>query len=407
MPHLTDAVIKRLPLPAEGNRVHYDEIGGFGVRVTAGGARSFVLNYVTRAGRERRLTLGGFPNWTVAAAARQKARELKRLIDDGGDPLGDIEDERAAPTVAELIERFQAEHVVRKRPSTVRTYRQMLDLHIGPHFGRHRKVSDVRFEASTRCTARSPGAARPTRRIAASGSRRCSRWRCAGACATTIPARASRRTTRPTQNIPVRRRIGSAYQGAGRVFGWPNRQCHSCIAAQRLPPRRGARHALGGHRSQRRRLDKAGQHDQTAQRSRSAHVGTTASAPVGNPRGAGQKKYPKRPLGEFVFPSSGGTGHLVEIKKGWASVCKAAGITGLRVHDLRHSFASQLASGGASLPLIGALLGHSNPTTTGRYAHLLSDPLKDAVERVGAIVAAASSPPAAPVPISRRYDHGR
>ena len=58
MPHLTDAVIKRLPLPAKGNRVHYDEIGGFGVRVTAGGARSFVLNYVTRAGRERRLTLG-------------------------------------------------------------------------------------------------------------------------------------------------------------------------------------------------------------------------------------------------------------------------------------------------------------------------------------------------------------
>ena len=108
-----------------------------------------------------------------------------------------------------------------------------------------------------------------------------------------------------------------------------------------------------------------------------------------------------------MFPGSGDTGHLVEIKKGWASVCKAAEITGLRVHDLRHSFASQLASGGASLPLIGALLGHSNPTTTGRYAHLLSDPLKDAVERVGAIVAAASSPPAAPVPISRRYDHGR
>ena len=66
MPRLTDAVIKRLPLPTKGNRVHYDEIGGFGVRVTAGGARSFVLNYVTRTGRERRLTLGGFPNWTVA-----------------------------------------------------------------------------------------------------------------------------------------------------------------------------------------------------------------------------------------------------------------------------------------------------------------------------------------------------
>jgi site-specific recombinase XerD len=56
---------------------------------------------------------------------------------------------------------------------------------------------------------------------------------------------------------------------------------------------------------------------------------------------------------------------------------------------LRHSFASQLASGGASLPLIGALLGHSNPVTTHRYAHLYDDPQRAAVERVGAEVEAA------------------
>jgi integrase len=65
---------------------------------------------------------------------------------------------------------------------------------------------------------------------------------------------------------------------------------------------------------------------------------------------------------------------------------RAAAITGLRIHDLRHSFASQLASGGASLPLIGALLGHSNPNTTARYAHLFDDPQRAAVERVGAVV---------------------
>jgi integrase len=56
---------------------------------------------------------------------------------------------------------------------------------------------------------------------------------------------------------------------------------------------------------------------------------------------------------------------------------------------MRHSFASQLASGGASLPLIGALLGHSNPTTTHRYAHLFDDPQRAAVERVGAVIGAA------------------
>jgi integrase len=62
----------------------------------------------------------------------------------------------------------------------------------------------------------------------------------------------------------------------------------------------------------------------------------------------------------------------------------------LRIHDLRHSFASRLASDGASLPLIGALLGHSNPATTARYAHLFQDPQRAAVERVGAIIGAAA-----------------
>ena len=66
----------------------------------------------------------------------------------------------------------------------------------------------------------------------------------------------------------------------------------------------------------------------------------------------------RRPLGEFVFTGGGSKGHVVEIKRGWRTLCKSAKIDGLRIHDLRHSFASQLASGGASLPLIGALLGH-------------------------------------------------
>lgn len=56
------------------------------------------------------------------------------------------------------------------------------------------------------------------------------------------------------------------------------------------------------------------------------------------------------------------------------------------MHDLRHSYASILASAGLSLPVIGALLGHTQPATTARYAHLLDDPLRAATERVGAIV---------------------
>jgi integrase len=109
----------------------------------------------------------------------------------------------------------------------------------------------------------------------------------------------------------------------------------------------------------------------------------------------------QRPRAPFVFPGDGATGHRVELKKNWALITKAAGIEGLRIHDLRHSYASQLVSGGASLPLIGALLGHSNPITTSRYAHLFNDPLRKAVEQVGAVIAAAGKPATPPTPIRR------
>ena len=118
---LTDAIIKRLPTPATGNKIAYDPlVPGFGIRVTAGGSRAFVLSYRTRAGRERRITIGDADNWQTTAA-REKAREYKKLIDDGGDPLADIGAERDAATVAHLIERFEQEHLPRKRPGTATT----------------------------------------------------------------------------------------------------------------------------------------------------------------------------------------------------------------------------------------------------------------------------------------------
>ena len=93
--------------------------------------------------------------------------------------------------------------------------------------------------------------------------------------------------------------------------------------------------------------------------------------------------------GAFVFPSTGKTGHIVDIMSAWHTICTDAGISGLHIHDLRHTFASQLASSGASLPLIGALLGHTNAATTHRYAHLFDDPQRAAVEKVAAIIDAA------------------
>jgi integrase len=93
----------------------------------------------------------------------------------------------------------------------------------------------------------------------------------------------------------------------------------------------------------------------------------------------------ERTASEFVFPGRLG-GHRKKIDHAWASICQAAEIVGLRVHDLRHTHATYLASTGHSLPLIGALLGHTTAQTTLRYAHLMQEPQRQATETVGAIL---------------------
>jgi integrase len=100
--------------------------------------------------------------------------------------------------------------------------------------------------------------------------------------------------------------------------------------------------------------------------------------------------------GEYLFPGRG-TLHLTEIKKAWATICKAAALQDFRIHDLRHSAASFMVSNGASLPLIGAILGHSQASTTQRYAHLLRDPQKAAVEELGNIVMQRPKAPVVPI----------
>jgi integrase len=117
------------------------------------------------------------------------------------------------------------------------------------------------------------------------------------------------------------------------------------------------------------------------------------------------------PLNPFVFPGVNGN-PLTDIKRTWVSVCRKAGLAQevekknrdgkivkgkdgkpvmvwqptVRIHDIRHSFASILVSAGASLPLIGQMLGHTQVQTTQRYAHLFDDPLRKAAETVGAYV---------------------
>ena len=90
-----------------------------------------------------------------------------------------------------------------------------------------------------------------------------------------------------------------------------------------------------------------------------------------------------------LFPGYGSNDAQGDLKRTWASICKDAGLSDLIFHDLRHSFASFLVSSGHNLPLIGQMLGHSNPATTNRYSNLLLDPQREAAERIGPIMAGA------------------
>jgi integrase len=87
--------------------------------------------------------------------------------------------------------------------------------------------------------------------------------------------------------------------------------------------------------------------------------------------------------GEFVVPGEQPNRARADLNRPWRRIRKAADLDDVRIHDLRHSFASVGASSGLGLPIIGALLGHRVSQTTARYAHLHNDPLLQAVERIG------------------------
>jgi len=385
MTRLTDAIVRRLPTPKQGKAITVDaDVPGFGIRVTANGARSYVLRYTTRAGRERTYTIGDATVWRTTQA-RDKARELRREIDDGGDPLGAIEAERAAPTIGDLIDRFRSEHLPKKRPGTVKDYECLLRVHIQPHFGAHTKVADVRFEDIDALH----------RKITKAGS----------------PYQANRAITVVSKMFSLAARWEwcemNPVRGIEKNREYHRRRYLSSDELVRLTK------ALSEHPERQiadaiRLLLLTGARKSEVLSMRWADVEEGIwSKP---PSSTKQKQHHQVPLSapalqlladikkrqqshsEFVFPGNGASGHLVELKSSWREIIKSAGITGLRLHDLRHSYASQLVSGGASLPLIGALLGHSNPNTTARYAHLFHDPLRAATEKVGAVIAAAGKP---------------
>jgi integrase len=392
---LTDAVVKALPLPAKGSRIFYDlGVKGFGIRVTSAGARAFVLNYRTRVGRERRFTIGSFPDWKTGGA-RMEAVELKRQIDRGGDPLGEIKAGRAAPTVADLCERFIAEYLPRKRPSTQTTYRQQIAAEVIPALGRL-KVANVAFADIDGVHRAITKRGKPYRanRVLALLSR-----------IFTMAVRWHMRPDNPCKGIErnqeqKRRRYLSADELTRLIKAldeYSDRQSADIIRVLLLT---GARR---GEVLQARWDDfdlasgkwrKPG----ATTKQKTEHEVPLSSAAVQLLAGLRQRVSTHA---EWLFPTAEGSHRRALKRDAWASICRAASLKGARVHDLRHTYASVLASAGLSLPMIGQLLGHTTPTTTARYAHLFDDPLRAAAERAGAIITGTAPADIVPLPVRK------
>jgi integrase len=375
---LTDAIVKRLPAPVAGNDITWDAaVTGLGARVTAAGHRAFVLDYRNRAGRKRRYTIGAFPDWSVTGA-REEARRLKREIDAGGDPLAEIAAERGAPIVNDLIERFIEEHVSRKRPHTQYDYKGVIEKHIRPALGRM-KVTEVAWADIDALHRRVTKAGRATQanRVVAVASKMFAlaiRWKMRPDNPTKgIERNAEQKRKRYATPTELKRLIDALDRPddpqAADIF----RLCMltGCRVGEAMAARWDDIDLRGG------KWTKPG----STTKQKADHT-----VPLSAPAKQLLAELQRRTNSQWVFPADSAPGHRVAVQKSWLAVCKAAKIVGLRIHDLRHSFASQLVSSGASLPLIGSLLGHSNPVTTHRYAHLFDDPQRAAVERVGAVI---------------------
>src|SRR4051794_19431381 len=112
---LTDRVVDSLPAPETGNKRYPDpDTPNFGVTVTSSGKRSFYVRYRNRRDVDRLYTIGSRPVW-ITKAAREEAQRLLRAVDGGADPVADEKELRTAPTVANMCQRYEEEHLPTKR----------------------------------------------------------------------------------------------------------------------------------------------------------------------------------------------------------------------------------------------------------------------------------------------------
>ena len=383
MPKLTKRLVEGIKPDPDRDVIVWDqELPGFGIRVWPSGKRVYILKYRNMHGRQRKPVIGQHGVLT-ADQARSIARGWLAEVERGGDPSGSRVEARTSPTMDDLAERYLEQHArVKKRPRSVKSDETLLQLHILPPLGRM-KVSEVgradvqRLHHNMRAT---PGAANRTAALLSKMFNLAEKWGLrpdvSNPCRHLEKYR-ERKLERFLSEAELAR-LGDVLNEAER-FG---SERPSVIAAIRLLIFTGCRLSeiltlrweYVDFERQVLRLPES----KTGQK----------VVPLNAPARELLTGMTRDPSG-WVIPGAKIGAHLVNLEKPWRRIRAKAGLDDVRLHDLRHSFASFGAASGLSLPIIGALLGHTQAATTKRYAHLADDPLRQASEAVGQRIAAA------------------
>ena len=376
---------KRVVDAAENRAGEYflwdEDLPGFGLRVLPSGRKRYIIQY--RAGRRsRRISLGPATVLTCEQA-RSRAITIIAATKNGEDPAARRDADRRAITIKELAERFEKEHIgLRLKPSTAKGYKRMLERFVIPRLGNHRVNEVTRADIAQ--------LHHELRHIAYDANR----------CLEMISKMFNLAEmwglrpdgSNPRKHIkkyPEEKRERFLSQAELKRVGEVLREMEqegielpSPIAAARLLMLTGCR--LGEIMTlQWEHVDIAGKALRLADSKTGAKV-----VHLGQPAVEVLEKIERVDGNPWVIVGTKPGARLTDLQPFWQRVRARAGLKDVRIHDLRHTFASTAVAAGQGLPMIGKLLGHTQVQTTARYAHLAADPIKDAADQVASNIAA-------------------
>jgi integrase len=404
---ITKRVVDGLKVQASEFTVWDGKMPGFGVRVRPSGAKSYVVVYRAGSGRGapvRRFTITSVGK-TTPEAARTRAKAILGAVAHGHDPAAEKTTERGTVTITGLADRFMSEHVEQKRkPGTVTFYRHLLDKVIKPELGATKADKVTRAQV-----AKLHGKLRATpfqanRVLAVIGSMYTFAGRSGIVAEGVNPARRieqfkEHRRERFLTGDELER-LGSAIREA-ETKGIPWDVDEEKPKAKHLPKAKNRFTKISPFVAAAIRLLlftgcrlreilhlKWEQVDVERGLLFLADSKTGRKTVILNAPALAVLAGLDR-IGPYVVPGDDPEKPRADLKRPWGAVARRAGLGGVRLHDLRHTYASFGAGGGLGLPIIGKLLGHTQSSTTQRYAHLDADPLRRASEAIGGQIAAA------------------